>query len=246
MQMVNARNRSIVKANDDVALAHATFSCGTIVFERDDENPAFNREVVVANNATRQRHILSRQTDIAATDFAIANETASDELGGVDRCGKADSLRRQNHRSVHADDLATGVNKWPTGISGIERGISLNHGVHQSAGLRPQRSPKCAYHSGGNGVLKAVRVTDRDDQLPDTNPLRLAKLRRDQIRRIDSDHPEICIWIVAHQIRLVLVTVWQSHFDFLSAMNHMAVRENEAIRREDESRTAAATFLRNS
>ncbi len=92
MQIVNARNRSILKANDDVTLAHTTFSCGTIIFERDDENPAFNREVVVANNATRQRHVLSPQTDIAATDFAIANETARDELGSVDRSGKADSL----------------------------------------------------------------------------------------------------------------------------------------------------------
>src|SRR5436305_7614609 len=170
MQNVNDRKRSDVKTNDDVALTNATFSCGTIIFERDNENPAFNHEVVVANNATRQRHILSRQTDIAATDFAIANETASDELGGVDRRGKADSLRRQNHRSVHADDLATGVNQWPTGISGIERGVSLNHGVHQTAGLRPQRSSQRTYHSGGDAILKAVRVTDRNHQLSDANP----------------------------------------------------------------------------
>jgi len=53
VQIVNAGNRLIVKANDDVALAQATFSCGTLVFERDDENPAFNREVVVANDAAR-------------------------------------------------------------------------------------------------------------------------------------------------------------------------------------------------
>src|SRR5207302_6028279 len=114
VQIVNARNRSIVKGNDDVAFTQTTFSGGTVIFERDDENPAFNREVVVANNATRQRHVLSRQTDIAATDSAIANETASDELSGVNRCGKADALRWQNHRSVHADHFSARVNQRPT------------------------------------------------------------------------------------------------------------------------------------
>src|SRR5439155_7852372 len=98
----------------------------------------------------------------------------------------------------HADDLATGVNHWPAGISRSERGISLNQGVHKWAGLRPQRSPKCADNSGGNAVLKAVRVTDRNHQLSDANPLRLAKLRGNQVGRIDSDNRKIGIRIVAN------------------------------------------------
>jgi len=55
--------------------------------------------------------------------------------------------------------------------------------------------------------LKAIGVSDRDDQLSDTNPLRIAELRRNQIGRIDSDYRQIRIRIVANQICLTFVTV---------------------------------------
>ena len=67
-----------------------------------------------------------------------ANQTARDKLRGIDRRREADALRRQDHRGVNPDHFAARVDEWSTGVTGIERGVGLDDGVHQAAGARAE------------------------------------------------------------------------------------------------------------
>src|SRR5438552_3233456 len=138
MQIIDALRWLFVKAHDDVAFAYSAFSGGTILLERYNQDSAFNRQVVIAHDSAWQRNILARQADVTAANSTVANQTAGDELGSIDRCRKTDSLRRQNHRGVDANHFAARVDQWPTRIAGVEGRVCLNHGIHQSTRLRPQ------------------------------------------------------------------------------------------------------------
>ena len=94
VQIVDARDGPIVEADDDVAFAQSRFLARALLFKRHHEDATLNREIVVAHDTSRQRHVLSGQSDITATDSAVANQTARDKLRRVDRRREADALRR--------------------------------------------------------------------------------------------------------------------------------------------------------
>src|SRR5215471_11713802 len=101
----------VVKAHDEVAFAHSASPRGAIFLERHNQNAAFNWKIVVAYDSTWQGNVLPREADVAATDFAIANQATGNELRRVDRSGKADSLRRQDHGGVHTNHLSARVDQ---------------------------------------------------------------------------------------------------------------------------------------
>src|SRR5206468_11852400 len=53
-----------------------------------------------------------------------------------------------------------------TRIAGVERGVRLDDAVDEPPRRRTQRPAECAHHPRCHRALKAVRVTDRDRQLP--------------------------------------------------------------------------------
>src|SRR5260370_22680750 len=97
----------LVKAHDDVPFAHSALPGRTTLLERYNENAAFNWKEVIAHDSPRQRNILSPQADVTAADSAVANQTARDKLRSVERVSKTDPPRRQNHRGLDANYLAT-------------------------------------------------------------------------------------------------------------------------------------------
>ena|SRR5207237_8848728 len=109
MKIIDALRRMLVKAHDDVAFAYSAFSGRTIHFEGYHQDSAFDRKIVIAHDSSRQRNILSRQPDVTATHFTVADQTAGNKLSCVDRSSKADSLRRQDHCGVDANDFAARV-----------------------------------------------------------------------------------------------------------------------------------------
>src|SRR5882672_3312159 len=127
MEIVDAGNRMLVKANNDIPFTQSSISCRAVGLERYNQDSALNRKVIVPHDSAWQRNVLSGQTDITATYFAVANQATGYELGSVNGSSKRDSLGRQNHRRVYADHFSARVNQRPTRITGIERGVSLNH-----------------------------------------------------------------------------------------------------------------------
>src|SRR5881394_3682901 len=107
MKIINACRRLIVKANDDVPFAQSSIPCRAVTLERHNEDSALNGKLIVAHDSARKRNILSGQPYVTATHFTIANQAAGNELGSVDRSSKGDSLGRQNHRRVDANDFSS-------------------------------------------------------------------------------------------------------------------------------------------
>src|SRR6267143_1519429 len=114
MKIIDACSRVIVKGNNDVPFAQSSIPCGAVPLERYNKDSALNVKVIVANNSARKRNVLAGQADITATDFTVANQTAGNELGRINRSGKGDSLSRHDHRRVDADHFSARVNQWST------------------------------------------------------------------------------------------------------------------------------------
>src|SRR5437764_796736 len=187
---------------------------------------------------------LSRNSDVAAADAAIAQQAAGNELRGVDAYRKTDPLSRQNGRGIDADYSPSGIHQRPTRIAGIQRSISLNDVIDQAPGIRAQGSPERAHYTRGNGGLKTIGCANGDGDLADAQFLRVAELRRNQARLIDPNDGEITGGILADQGRGHVTAVGQSCRNASGFMHDVTVGEDEAVGREDESRAATLAVAR--
>src|SRR3984893_11234297 len=108
------------------------------------------------------RDVLTCQTEVTPSNFAIPNQPSRDELRRV--CGdrKAKSLRGQNHRRIYADHRARGIYKRASGVTRVEGRIGLDDIIHQPTGLRSHRSDECADNLGGNWLFRAVKTCNLD------------------------------------------------------------------------------------
>src|SRR6516162_2851596 len=126
VEIINTRDGTSVEPDNDVPGEQSGFSGRTVSLVRDDHNTALNRQAVIVNDAAWNGNVLSRQTNIAAADLAVANQPTGHELRGVNRGGEANSLCRQNHCRVDADHDALRVDQRTAGVAGIERRVSLD------------------------------------------------------------------------------------------------------------------------
>ena len=72
--------------------------------------------------------------------------------------------------------------------------------IDETPRLRAQRSPERADHARGDGMLKAIRVADRDRDLPDAHAPRIAETRPWQCG-VNSQHREVGACVLTHDIR---------------------------------------------
>ncbi len=154
-------------------------------------------QLLRAHNGAGNLDGLAADTEVGAANSAVLNQLAGDELRRVDRHRETDSLGRQYHGGVDADDFTAGVDQRSAGVARIERGVGLNHVVDQSSRCRAQRAAERADHAGGDAVLKAIRIADGDRQLADTNFCRIAERDGVKILRRNPNDGEIGARIVA-------------------------------------------------
>src|SRR5436309_12413422 len=199
---------------------------------------------MVSDQASWERYRLPAYPDIAAPDLPVLDEPARDKFCRVDADGKADALRRQYDRGVDADHLSARRHQRSPRITGIQRGIGLNHVIDQPTGRRSERASKRAHHSSSDRELEPVGVSDRDDQLSRSDRLGIALRSRDEVGRIDPDYRQVGIRIVTDQVRLKPPAIREGHLDFGGLLHDMTVRQDKAIRREDKTGPIAAHLTR--
>src|SRR5262249_28448291 len=127
-----------------------------------------------------------------------------------------------------------------TRVAGIQRGISLNNIVDQAARLRMHRAAERADYASSDTRLKAEWISDRDHKLTHTQILRVGQAHVSKLRRIDSNHSEIGVRIVARHLRRIFASIRQIYSNRICRVNDMTVRQNESVRRDDETRAVAA------
>ena len=200
----------------------------------------------------RNRRVLSGDAEMTAAHAAIAQQRRHDIACRIDRHRERDALSAENDRGVDADDLRAARDERTAGVARIERGVGLDQVLHQAHGARAQRSAERADDAGRHRVLEAKRIADRDDQLTRPQRRRIAERRRDQVGRRDAQNGEISVRIVTDEVRHEIPAVWQRHADACRTAcsaeatwsrrrgDDVAVGEDEAVGREDESRSRAA------
>ena len=97
-----------------------------------------------------------------------------------------------------------------------------------------------AHHAGRNRLLETVGTADGDRNLANPHGLQTAETRVNEMGRVDAQDGEVRVRIIADQGRGEHPSVRQGDFDFVGRVDDVAVRENEAIRRDDKTRSAAA------
>ncbi len=144
----------------------------------------------------------------------------------------------RNHRGVDADHAALGIDQRAPGISRIERGIGLNHVVHQSPGARAQSAAQSRDHPGRHALRVSERVADGDRHLADAQHGGVAEFHEGQRRSgADTQHGKVRVGIVADEIGFDAGLFVQAHDQPRGAVHDMTVGEQIAVRRKQESGT---------
>src|SRR5262249_44753513 len=111
--------------------------------------------------------------------------------------------------------------------------------VDQPAGARPQRTTKGTDNPGGDGKLEAVRIANGDGKVTRPDGLRVAEHDRLEVRRVDADHGQVGVGVVADPLGGVLAAVGEGNLDLNGMVDDMAVGEDKAVGGEDEAGAVA-------
>lgn len=91
--------------------------------------------------------------------------------------------------------------------------------------------------------MKAERVADGNRHLPDAHSAGVAKTSPGQRAGVDAEHSQVGMRIVADEIAASRAPVRQGHRELWGPVNDVTVRQYEAVRREDNARTASPLSL---
>ena len=134
MQIIDGSHWLTVIPNDDVAFLKGSPLRRAVRLNGDDQDPALDRQVVEAHNATMQGNVLPSHADVTAPDLAVLDEASGDELRRINPYGEADALRRQDHRRIYADDIPARRDQRTPRVAWVERGVGLDNVVDEPAG----------------------------------------------------------------------------------------------------------------
>src|SRR5207248_11490957 len=85
-------------------------------------------------------------------------------------------------------------------------------------------------------------VADRYRHLPNAQAFGIGQTYMGELRCIDPHHREISVGIVADELRRTIAAIRDVHHDPGGMMDDMAVRQNEAVRRDHKSGSASANI----
>src|SRR5262245_57563464 len=95
--------RMIVETDYDVAFLNSCTLRGTVLFHADDKDSGAGRQAMAAHQQPVYRGILTGNSDVAASDPAVFDQTSGNELCRID-CGRETyTLSRQDNGCIDAD-----------------------------------------------------------------------------------------------------------------------------------------------
>src|SRR5689334_5454178 len=106
MQVIDSGHWLTTERDDHVTFAQSCFLSGAAVRCRKHDHAGLFWQIVKADNAAMQRHVLSFDSDVCATNAALLEQAAGNEFGRIDSYGEAEALRAHDGRGIHPNDLA--------------------------------------------------------------------------------------------------------------------------------------------
>ena len=93
-------------------------------------------------------------------------------------------------------------------------------------------------------MLEAVRIPDSNRDLADSNRRRIAQADPRKGTAADANHGEVGRGIVSDHVGVGLAAIWQTNANGQSPVHDVAVRDDQTVRREEESRPGTARLFR--
>ena len=131
----------------------------------------------------------------------MAQQRRDHDLGRIDGNGEAEPLAAHDDRGVEPDDTAVRVDQRTSRVAWIQRGVGLNDVRDQSTRPRAEGSTQRADDAGGHRVLKAVGISERDDDLTGPQAIGITKLGGNDVRRVDLEDGQVRLRIVPDEAR---------------------------------------------
>lgn len=156
--------------------------------------------------------------------------------GGIDRDRKPQHARvASDNCRVHSDDPAAAVEQWSSAVAGVDLGVGLDE-IAQRRAAAGDAAAKRAYHADRDRALKAIGVADRDRDLPDLEPVGVAKRSSRKAGCGDPDDREVDQWIPAEALGYEHATVGESDLQLRTLADDVVIRQNLAVRGNDYPR----------
>ena len=183
--------------------------------------------------------------DIALSPLAGAN-AGDNQLGmdvidviqsDLDGSGETDAgvaAVVRDHRAGDANHAAAVVDQRPAGAARVDRRVGLDQVFERV----PDEvlAPQCTDDPAGHGVLQAERVADGEYDIASRQRGTLGELRGGQVAGVELDHGDVRELVHADQFRrLRLRVAGDQHADLAGAFDHVAARQDVAVRRQDDA-----------
>src|SRR6267378_912950 len=93
VQAIDTGDRCFVETDDDVSFPQSSGGRRASGLDRNHQQSLLDRQIVKADNAPVQLHILSADADVTAPYPAVLDQPSRHILGGINGNGKAEALR---------------------------------------------------------------------------------------------------------------------------------------------------------
>ena len=157
----------------------------------------------------------------------------------MQRDREAQALAGQDRRRADAHGGAAVVDERTAGVAGVEGGVRLHDVLDEPSRAGAQRAAERAHDAGGDRGLEAVRAPEGQHELAHAEPARVAARDRHEAGRVDAQDREVGVGVVADEARGPAAAVGQRDPDGGRSLHDVAVRQQEAVRRQGEAGAAA-------
>src|SRR5262249_62266213 len=126
----------------------------------------------------------------------------------------------------------------PPGVAGVECRVGLDRVVDEAyvpATAYRQGPTERADHAGGPRARQPHRVSHRDHELADAQPIRVAEGRRRAGRTLYPQDGQVSEWIGAHYVETSLVTGGELGAAAGRARHHVRAGQHESVRGENHA-----------
>ena len=186
----------------------------------------------------RGRDVLDAHPDERPLDLPLREELRGDAAREARRHREAEAAAAPDDHRVDAEHLAVEVRERPAGVARVDPRVGLQVILDRVHAEAP--ATLGADDAGRDGRAEAERRADRDDPLADLRRVAVAEARRHEVFRGDAEHREIGRRIAPDELRREEATVREPHVDRQRVLDDVVVRQDSAVRREDDARAHPA------
>ena len=237
LDVVHARHRRAVELDDQV-FGSQPGRRGRAAFDDLDDLDA-GLPSHAAREAGRQGSRAAGDPEVGAAEAAVGHQRGHD-LPGRRVHGHRETEANACDGGVDADHVTGSIGERAAGVAGVQRRVGLDHVVHHASALGRQRAPERRDDAGRDGAREAVRVADRDHELPDPQALRVAQFGGHEVARVGAEHGQVRMRVRADDLEAELAAVNErSPAAVLAAGHDMSRGEHEAVGRDHDCAAAA-------